>query len=325
ERKLYTRTGGRWGIGAVHRMLTRTSYIGVHEFNRRSKHGANKPDDQVINVEVPRIIAQDSWDRVQELLHSRNPKVAPPQVVAGPTLLTGICFCADCGGAMTIRTGKSGRYRYYACSIAARQGATGCKGRSIPMEKLDGVVTEHLEERLLEPERLEEILGVLLDRREDRAARKRAHASEMRKRAAEAEGRLKRLYEAIESGVADLADTSLKERIAELRAIKSQAETDAERAAIEADNVGPEITPAMLSAFASAARRKLRGPDGRFRRDHLRALAQRVEVADREVRIMGSRSELLRQLAIANGVAAAASGVPRSVPKWRRGWDSNPR
>jgi Recombinase zinc beta ribbon domain len=36
-------------------------------------------------------------------------------------MLTGICFCADCGGAMTIRTGKSRRYRYYTCSIAARQ------------------------------------------------------------------------------------------------------------------------------------------------------------------------------------------------------------
>lgn len=31
----------------------------------------------------------------------------------GPILLIGICFCTACGGAMTLRTGKSGRYRYY--------------------------------------------------------------------------------------------------------------------------------------------------------------------------------------------------------------------
>ena len=161
---------------------------------------------------------------MQELLRSRNLKVASPQVVAGPTLLTGICFCAHCGGATTIRTGKSGRYRYYTCSIAARQGATGCKGRPISMDKLDGVVTSHFEKRLLEPERLEDVLGVLLDRREDRAARKRAHATEMRKRAAEADGRLRRLYEAIDSEVADLADRSLKEQIAELRAIDTHWE-----------------------------------------------------------------------------------------------------
>jgi site-specific DNA recombinase len=81
------------------------------------------------------------------------------------TLLTGICFC---GGAMTLRTGKGGRYRYYTCSINARQGETGCKGRSIPMEKLDNLVAGHIEDRLLQPERLEEVLASVLDLRRDR-------------------------------------------------------------------------------------------------------------------------------------------------------------
>jgi len=35
---------------------------------------------------------------------------------------------------------------------------------------------------------------------------------------------------------------------------------------------------------------------GGYRRDHLRAHAQRVEVADKEVRIMGSKSDLLRTI-----------------------------
>jgi len=30
---------------------------------------------------------------------------------------------------MTLRTGKSGRYKYYTCSTKARQGETGCKGK----------------------------------------------------------------------------------------------------------------------------------------------------------------------------------------------------
>ena len=55
---------------------------------------------------------------------------------------------------MTLRTGKGGRYRYYTCSIKARQGETGCKGRSIPMEKLDDLVAEHIANRLLQPELL---------------------------------------------------------------------------------------------------------------------------------------------------------------------------
>jgi hypothetical protein len=67
---------------------------------------------------------------------------------------------------MTLRTGKGGRYRYYTCSSRARQGETGCKGRSIPMDKLDNLVAEHIADRLLQPERLEEVLASVLDRRQ---------------------------------------------------------------------------------------------------------------------------------------------------------------
>jgi hypothetical protein len=54
-----------------------------------------------------------------------------------------------------LRTGTSenGRvYRYYTCSNCATKGKAVCKGRSIPMEKLDRLVTDHLMERLFKPE-----------------------------------------------------------------------------------------------------------------------------------------------------------------------------
>src|SRR5260221_14073920 len=98
---------------------------------------------------------------------------------------------------MTLRTGKSGRYRYYACCTKARQGETGCKGRTVPMEKLDSVVAEHIEQRLLQPKRLDHILSRVLDRREERAKRRTAHIAELRKCASAADANLKRLYDAI--------------------------------------------------------------------------------------------------------------------------------
>ncbi len=322
-RRIFTRNGGRWGIGQVHRILTRPTYAGRHEFNKRTKAKQLKPEAEVIGVDVPPLIDQATFDSVQARLHSRNPKVMPARVVSGPTLLTGICFCAGCGGAMTIRTGKSGRYRYYACSIAARQGETGCKGRSIRMEALDDLVARHLEERLLDPDRLADVLAAVLDRRADRAARSREHVTELNKRAAEADARLRRLYDAIETGVADLDDPALKERVAELKAVRDQARVNAQRAEQTTDGVAASITPAQVATFAAEARTRMRLPDGGYRRDHLRALAQRVEVADREVRIMGSKGNLLR--ALAGGAEPATSSVPRSVLSWRRGWDSNPR
>ena len=38
QRRIFTRDGGRWGIGQVHRILTRTTYVGRHEFNKRAKN-----------------------------------------------------------------------------------------------------------------------------------------------------------------------------------------------------------------------------------------------------------------------------------------------
>jgi site-specific DNA recombinase len=128
-RRIFTRDGGRWGIGQLHRVLTRTTYIGHHEFNKSSPKSGQKPAGEVVTAEVPPLIDQATFDAVQAHLRARNPKVTPARVVSGPTLLTGICFCAACGGAMTLRTGKSGRYRYYTCSISACSRTPGAAGQ----------------------------------------------------------------------------------------------------------------------------------------------------------------------------------------------------
>jgi len=326
ESGIRTRDGGRWGVDAVHKVLTRTTYIGRHRFNTKFwKTRERKPEAEIVEMAVPSIIEAAEFEAVQTLLKTRCPALTAPRIVSGPTLLTGICFCAACGGAMTLRTGKSGRYKYYTCSTKSRQGETGCKGRTVPMVKLDSVVAEHIEHRLLQPKRLEEVLSAVLHRRKERAERRAAHIAELRKRAAEAEAKLKRLYDAIENGIADVSDPLLKERVTELKSIRDQARADAERAEGALDRAGPSITPKALKTFASQARRRMRTESGGYRRDHLRALAQRVEVDAKEIRIMGSKSVLLRTLVAASSAKTAGFGVPSFVPKWRARNDSNVR
>jgi len=265
---------------------------------------------------VPAIVDKDEFEVVQMLLKSRSPAMVAPRVVSGPTLLTGICFCAGCGGAVTLRTGKSGRNRYYTCCTKARQGATGCPGRTVPMEKLDNLVADYIEQRLLQPSRLERLLSRVLDRRKDRAERRKSHIADLRKRAAEADAKLRRLYEAIENRTADLSDPQLKDRVTELKATRDQARLDAERAEDAIDRAGPTITPQALKTFARTARKRMRTENGGYRRDHLRALAHRIEVDQKELRIMGSKRALLRTL-VASSAKTAGFGVPSSVPKWR--------
>ena len=57
----------------------------------------------------------------------------------------------------------------------------------------------------------------------------------------------------IENGVANVADPSLKDRIAELTSIRDQAVADAERTTSAVERLGPAITPESLRTFVLAA------------------------------------------------------------------------
>src|SRR6516165_11537507 len=168
-----SRRGKTFAVGSIHRLLTNTTYIGRCRFNQTSSKTRNKkPDEEIIEISVPSIIEPHVFEQVQRQLHARSPKVAAPRVTTGPILLTGLAVCATCGGGMMLRTGtsKNGRvYRYYTCSRSAIKGKTACPGRSVAMDKLDTLVTDHLMERLFKPERLAVILASLASRRAERA------------------------------------------------------------------------------------------------------------------------------------------------------------
>src|SRR5215467_11825502 len=168
-----TRRGNTFGVGSVHKLLTNTIYIGRWRFNQTSsKTRTRKADDDVVEIPVPAIIEPQVFEQVQRQLRSRSPRVAPPRVTTGPILLTGLAVCATCRGGMMLRTGtsKGGKvYRYYTCANCATKGKAVCKGRSIPMEKLDDLVTKNLMERLFKPERLAAMLASLAARRAEKA------------------------------------------------------------------------------------------------------------------------------------------------------------
>ncbi len=113
-------------------------------------------------------VADEKLRLVEKVIQGRDFTAMPETINAVDAWLG---FCAKCGGAMTLRTGQGSTgatYRYYTCSTKARQGKTGCKGRTIPMDKLDHLVADHIEDRLLQPKRLESILASVIDRRQIR-------------------------------------------------------------------------------------------------------------------------------------------------------------
>jgi site-specific DNA recombinase len=276
-----TRLGGRFGVGPIHTILTNPVYVGAWSFNKRnSKTRQVKPQSEIISVSVPAIIDQKTFDKVQKTLQAKNPQVNPPRAVTRPILLTGIAHCGFCGGAMTLRTGtsKSGNvYRYYTCSSAMRIGKTACKGRSIPMDKLDELVTEHVAGRILVPDRLEALLQSVADRRLQTDAEVQARIEALRREAGIAEEKLRRLYQLVEEGLTDLDDT-LKERIVKLKVDRDKAASALQR--IESQGPAGRLDTDKIARFGILMREKITKGEIPFRKAYLRSLIDAVEVGE---------------------------------------------
>ena len=319
-----TRQGATWGIGPVHVMLSNTVYAGVARFNQvDSRTRTRKAVSEHVTTTAPIIIDPSIFERVQSLLKARNPRVTPPRVVSGPILLTGLAYCATCVGAMTLRTGtsKTGKvHKYYSCSTCARQGKTVCKGRSIPMDKLDDLVTKHLMDRLLAPERLESLLVSVAARRAENAAAVNDRISGLQAGADQANERLRRLYKMVEDGLAEMDDL-LKDRIAALKADREIAHVALDRA--RGANKKLIVIPGnKIAAFGKLMRDRLTTGTIPFRKAYLAAIIDRIEVDDHQSRICG-RKDILEQAVLANG--GPVPGVRSYVRRWRARRDSNSR
>ncbi|KAB2914148.1 MAG: recombinase family protein [Hyphomicrobiaceae bacterium] len=317
-----TRAGATWGLGPIHALLSHPVYAGRMRFNRaEARSRRRKSETEQVFAEVPAIIEPQVFEQVQCQLKARNPRITAPRVVTGPILLTGLAVCASCRGAMTLRTGtsKTGKvHRYYACSTCARQGQTACRGRSIRMDKLDTLVTTHLADRLLKPERLTAMLASLASRRAAKAAAVDERLGILEKEAHEANGRLRRLYKLVEDGATDM-DEILKGRITAVKADRDRAQAALDRAK-SGLRLAVDIRPIVVERFGQMMREKLTGGEVSFRKAYLGSIVDRVEVDDCEIRIVG-RKDVLEQAVLANG--GPVPGVRSFVRKWRTRQDSN--
>ncbi len=71
--------GRPFNVAMVHKILTRTTYKGVHYFDQKdSRTGQWKDRAQWVPMQVPTIIDPERFDRVQATLKARQPRVTPP-------------------------------------------------------------------------------------------------------------------------------------------------------------------------------------------------------------------------------------------------------
>jgi site-specific DNA recombinase len=317
-----TRRSKSFGVGQVHKLLTNTIYIGRWKFNQTSSRTRKrKAEDEIVEIPVPHIIETDTFEQVRRQLHARSPKRRPPRVTTGPILLTGLAVCATCHGGMMLRTGtsKGGRvYRYYTCSNCATKGKTACKGRSIPMQKLDTLVTEHLLERLFRPERVAAILASLSSARAEREAALNGRLIALHRQVIDADDKLKRLYRLVEDGLTDL-DEVLKDRLTTLKADRDRAKAALERAkGHSASQI--QIDPALIERFGRSVRENFSTGSVPFRKAYLQSLIGVIEVDDHQIRIKGNK-DLLEKAVLAS--QNDQRGCSQTSTRWRARRDSN--
>ncbi|MBE7733257.1 recombinase family protein [Devosia faecipullorum] len=317
-----TRKGGSFGVGSLHHVLTNTAYVGRWKYGvRNSKTRAKHPEESVVEITVPRILDDAVFDGAQTKLKAHNPRMTAVRANAGPILLTGLAVCAHCGAGMTQRTGtsKNGRvYTYYTCGSRAQKGKTACPGNAIPMPLLDDLVVDAVNSQLLRPERLAVLLEDLMSRQTERVGAIDRRIADLKKKADDADERLRRLYKLVEDGIAEM-DAPLGERIGELQKERNLAKGALDRARNLA-SARSTITADKITAFAKLMREKLSTGDVVFRKNYLRTILGAVEVYPDKVRLLGSKDVL--QAAIANK-NLKQNGVQSFGPKWRARKDSN--
>jgi site-specific DNA recombinase len=187
------------------------------------------------------------------------------------------------------------------------------------MQKLDGLVTEHLMERLFKPERIATILASLSSRRAEKAAALDNRIMSLQRAVTDADDKLKRLYRLIEDGITGLDDV-LKDRLHTLKAERDRAKEALARAR---EHLSPhvEIAPEMIERFARALRKNFSTGSVPFRKAYLRAVIDVIEVDDHQIRIKGSKSVLEKAVIASQNTDL---GCSQMSTRWRARRDSNP-
>lgn len=322
SRAYRTTTGGLFYISMVHKILTNSAYMGVHYYNRRdSRTGKPRPREEWVALETPVIIEPEIYQSVQVRLQERSPQKIAPRLVTSSVLLSGLAHCQACGQRLMMTTGKSGRYRYYACSSKFLKGGCACECPiRVPEGQLDERVLSAVSGYLFVPERVKMLVQQASRLAKERSGGASEDLKSLRRELRAIDAKVDRLFDALTDGT--ISDSKgFRDHLAKLEARRD--ELIRLIAIKERDLALPvaRLSDSQIARFSEGLQTLLaKGPPA-FRKDYLKLLVDRIEVGKAEIRICGSK------MALAVAVQAAKKGgagtVPSFVREWRTRQDSN--
>jgi hypothetical protein len=278
---LRTRRGRKWEINAIHYILRNETTTGVLIFNRVTKNSVkavDRPEDQMIRVEKahPAIIEREVFERAQQLIKSRSPRRVHPRTVTSNYLLSGFLFCGKCGANMAGCAAKSSRFFYYTCHNKVRRGAHGCDAPLINREKIERSIVQQLKLRVLTEENLSKLIQMI---NEDVNQGKSQVEEQLEEKDGQIEvfnGRLDKLYAALETGKLDMDDLAprIKELRSQIEALK-RARIDLE---LQRASESIQASKAQVKAYSDDLRALLEDGSVFERKSFLRTFIQRIDM-----------------------------------------------
>ena len=139
-----------------------------HFFENPIYRGTLHYGDQVIEDYAPALVDQKTWDQVQKVNQASSIRRTPsgtenpnhPRRSKSSYLLSGLVYCAQCGGLMNgethVQSKKNHTNYYYAC----RNSKLGrdCTARQIPQHTLEQSVLDIMLEYLSDPDQIRKLL-----------------------------------------------------------------------------------------------------------------------------------------------------------------------
>jgi DNA invertase Pin-like site-specific DNA recombinase len=226
-----TRNNKLWCKTSVNVVLKNEVYTGTLVWgvvDKRHNGGTRQPVIRV-NDAWPAIVDRESFDRVQEKLNARAPKITHPRVVHSEYVLSGILRCKNCGAAMVGHAVKSGKFFYYMCGNARKRGRGLCSTPLLPKEKMESYVIKQLNQHILTEENLRDLVRLTNEDSALKCEDETGRIDFIKAEIEDTDTRLGKLYDALETGEfkgGELAPRikALFDRKAELEKARVEAE-----------------------------------------------------------------------------------------------------
>ena len=230
-----------WCPTAIREMLRRDPYRGVLVWNRSrfvKVPGTNRrvsrprPSDEWRTFEAPhlRIVSPELWDSVQRRLvwaektyGCGRPRGLFSRSASSPYLLSGLLFCAECGGKLRIvsGSGKGRRMPWYGCPRHFNRG-TCPNGLTERRDRLEARLLNGLQKAVLRPEVVDYTLAQFENELAVRLRETADGLEALRSRKAELERQIANYTRALEDGYSAAITAAIAEREREHASISEQ-------------------------------------------------------------------------------------------------------